>query len=194
MGEEIAGNPGGHAHREIAPGRLAHGILKVGAEGVVVADEAAPVAPVARHQRLAPAVEQVEHGGAGGGVQLFQALIEFFAQQAIARRMQQRLDIAVQRQHLGHRAEALDQGMDRLGIELQLATRLDAALLPGVLLGITPGQPDAGEQAEEDQQHDQDDAKTRKQSRHARLDSTQFRHGKAKRGPHKGLCRRRSRL
>ncbi|MNQ54726.1 hypothetical protein D3C85_687990 [compost metagenome] len=83
VGEEIAGNPGGHAHREIAPGRLAHGILKVGAEGVVVADEAAPVAPVARHQRLAPAVEQVEHGGAGGGIQLLETLIEFFAQQAI---------------------------------------------------------------------------------------------------------------
>ena len=39
MGKEITGDAGGHAHREITPGGLAHSILKIRAKGVVIADK-----------------------------------------------------------------------------------------------------------------------------------------------------------
>ncbi|MCY1535710.1 hypothetical protein D9M68_711250 [compost metagenome] len=88
MGKEVAGNPGGHANREVTSGGLAYGILEIRAKGVIVADEAAPVAPVARHQSLAAVVEQVQHIGAGGRVELFQAAVELVAQQVIIRCVQ----------------------------------------------------------------------------------------------------------
>ena len=180
MGEEITRDAGGHAHRKITPGGLAYSVLKVRAEGVVVADKTAPVAPVAGHQGFAFRVEQVQHIGAGGRIELLQPLVECAAQQAVIRRTQQRLDIAVQRQHLGHRTEAFNQGVDRLRIQLQLPARLQAALLPGALLGITPGQPDARQQTEQNQQDDQGNAVTQQKGRHARLAARRSRHGKTK--------------
>ncbi len=97
-GEEVAGNAGGDADGEIAAAVVPHRIAEIRAEGVVVANEAAPVAPVAGGDGLAVAVEQVQHRGAGCVVLLFQALVELAAQRAVARFGEQRLDVAVQRQ------------------------------------------------------------------------------------------------
>jgi len=157
-GEEIAGNAGGHAHGEVAAAVLGQRVAKVGPEAIVVADEAAPFAPVARGEGIALAVDEVEHRRAGGLVLSLQAAIELVAQLPVARVFQQFADVAVQRQQGRHRAEAFDLGMDRLGVEIQLATRLLAALGPGALFGEPSRPVHAQQQAGEDQQHDQDDA------------------------------------
>ena len=180
MGKEIAGNAGSHPHGKIAPGGLTYGILEIRAKGVVVADETAPVTPVAGHQGFAPGIQQVEHIGARRCVELLQPLVKFAPQQTVIRRTQQGANIAVQRQHFRHRTKTLDQGMNRLRIQLQLTPRLDTAHLPGTLLGITPGQPDTRQQPEQNQQDDQGNAVTQQNGRHVRLVTRQRRHGKAK--------------
>src|SRR5690606_18814069 len=79
-GEEITGNAGGHTHGEIAAAVLGQRIAKVGPEAIVVADEAAPFAPVARGEGIALAVDEVQHRRAGGLVLSRQAVLELVSQ------------------------------------------------------------------------------------------------------------------
>src|SRR5690606_38316829 len=122
------------------------------------ADETAPVPPVAGHQGLTLGVEQVQHGGTGCSVELLQTLVQRQAQLAIMRCAQQTADVAVQRQHFGHRTETLDQGANGLGVQLQLPSRLDAALVPGSLLSVAAAQPEAYQQAGSNRQNGERDA------------------------------------
>ncbi|MNZ78792.1 hypothetical protein D3C78_973800 [compost metagenome] len=157
-GEEVAGHPGGHADREVAATAQAQGVLEVGAEGIVVADEAGRVVPVAGGDGLAAGVEQVEHRRAGLGVEALQAQVELLAALWIGAGAQGGEHLAVVGDDRRHGAVALDQDAQRLRVQFQLAARLDAALVPLARLGGPPGQPDAEAEADEDQQQDEDDA------------------------------------
>ncbi len=158
VGKKIAGNAGGHADGEVAPAVMGHGIAEIGAKGIVVADKARPVTPVARRDGFAVTVQQVEHRGAGRLVLLLQAQVQHLAQLAVVGSLEQAPDIAVERQQRRHRAKAFDLGVDRLGIEIELATRLLTALGPDALLGDAPGPEQAERQAKQDRCDDQDEA------------------------------------
>ncbi|MCY1487094.1 hypothetical protein D9M68_207560 [compost metagenome] len=157
-GEEVAGNTAGHAHGIEAAAAQAPSLAEVGAEAVVVADEAGGQAPVARGHRQALAVQQFQGGGAGGAVHPLQLEVEHVLRSVIHRAVQGAAQLRVQRQHGGQGAEAVDQRAQTAGIQRQLLAGLFTFVAHGLALGLSASQVHRQEQAGEQQQNQQGDA------------------------------------
>ncbi|MCY1417342.1 hypothetical protein D9M71_328740 [compost metagenome] len=119
-GEEVAGNPAGHAYRVKTPGALSAGLVEIGTETVVVADITAGQTPIARRYGEAGAIEQFQGRGFGGAVDLFQFAVQRILLPGAHRPLECRAQLRIQRQHGGQGAVTFDQGMQRRGIERQL--------------------------------------------------------------------------
>ncbi|MCY1560271.1 hypothetical protein D9M68_973900 [compost metagenome] len=76
MGQVVAGLAGGAADAIEAAGSTLHGLLEVGAEGQVFAEEAVGIAPVAGGQHAAAGVQQEDGAGAAAAIQAFEVVVD----------------------------------------------------------------------------------------------------------------------
>lgn len=156
--QEVARYPADHADRVETPRALGDGLAEIRAETVVVTDIAGRQVPVARRHRQSGAVEQFQGRGAGGPVDAFQLEVQALLQLVVDRPGQRRAQFGIQRQHRRQAAEALDQGLQRTGVEVQLLAHLLALGAQRLLAGLPAGPFDGQQQAAEQRQQQQEQA------------------------------------
>ena len=166
-GQEVTGNPAGHAHRVKAPGALGAGLAEVGAKTVVVADITAGQTPVAGGHGEAGAVEQFQGRGLRRAVDFFQFAVQcvllFGGYRAIERGAQFR----VQRQHGGQGAVAIDQGVQGIGVQRQLLIGAGGVFDQGLAFGVAHGKGGGQRGTGDDQQGVQRQTQGRENIEHA---------------------------
>ncbi|MNQ75112.1 hypothetical protein D3C85_898920 [compost metagenome] len=120
VGQVVAGLAGGAADAVEAPRLALHGVLEIGAERQVLAEEAARLAPVAGGQHPPGGVQHVGGQAAAAAVEALEVIVDPLPP-VVAGRLQQAPHVFVELEQAGQVVVLGDLAFHRAGVQLQLA-------------------------------------------------------------------------